>query len=171
MTTNSRFSRRQFLQNSLAAAVGLSVIPRRLLGGPGHTPPSEQLTRAVIGCGGMGMGHVNSINTDCKLLAVCDLDSARLAQALQAAGPDAKGYHDYREVIQRPDIDIIHIPTPPHWHALVSIAAAEAGKDIWCEKPMTRTIWEGQKVVEAVQRHERIFRFFRRSGEMNDSPR
>ncbi|MDI9385836.1 MAG: Gfo/Idh/MocA family oxidoreductase [Verrucomicrobiota bacterium] len=158
MTTNSMFSRRQFLQNSLAAAVGLSVIPRRLLGGPGHTPPSEQLTRAVIGCGGMGMGHVNSINTDCKLLAVCDLDSARLAQALQAAGPDAKGYHDYREVIQRPDIDIIHIPTPPHWHALVSIAAAEAGKDIWCEKPMTRTIWEGQKVVEAVQRNERIFR-------------
>jgi predicted dehydrogenase len=158
MTTQRRYSRRQFLQGGLAAAAGLSVIPRRLLGGPGFTPPSEQLTRAVIGCGGMGMGHVNSINTDCKLLAVCDLDEKHLAQALQAAGPDAKGYHDYREVIQRPDIDIIHVPTPPHWHALVSIAAAEAGKDIWCEKPMSRTIWEGQKVVEAVQRNERIFR-------------
>jgi predicted dehydrogenase len=73
-------------------------------------------------------------------------------------GNGVKGYRDFREVLERPDIDIVHVPTPPHWHALISIAAAEAGKDVWCEKPMTRTIGEGKKVVEAVQRNARIFR-------------
>ena len=78
--------------------------------------------------------------------------------ALEIAGPGVEGYKDFRDVLERKDIDIVHIPTPPHWHALISVAAAEAGKDIWCEKPMTRTIGEGQKVVEAVQRNGRIFR-------------
>ncbi|MCX7016622.1 MAG: Gfo/Idh/MocA family oxidoreductase, partial [Candidatus Sumerlaeota bacterium] len=65
---------------------------------------------------------------------------------------------DFREVLERPDIDVVHVPTPPHWHALISIAAAEAGKDIWCEKPMARTIGEGRRVVDAVRRNGRIFR-------------
>ena len=66
---------------------------------------------------------------------------------LAAGGKDVKGYSDFREVLARKDIDIVHIATPPHWHALMSIAAAKAGKDIWCEKPMTRTIGEGERVV------------------------
>jgi myo-inositol 2-dehydrogenase / D-chiro-inositol 1-dehydrogenase len=69
-----------------------------------------------------------------------------------------KGYGDFRQVLDRGDIDVVHVPTPPHWHALISIAAAEAGCDIWCEKPMTRTIAEGQHVIDAVQRNGRIFR-------------
>ena len=158
--TNRRPTRRRFLQSTAAAAAaaGFTIVPRHVLGGPGVTPPSEQPTRAVIGCGGMGMGHVTGINTDCRLLAVCDVDEQHLATGLSKAGPNAKGYKDWRELLDRPDIDIIHIPTPPHWHALMSIAAAEAGKDIWCEKPMSRTIYEGEKVVEAVQRNGRIFR-------------
>ncbi|MCJ7485959.1 MAG: Gfo/Idh/MocA family oxidoreductase, partial [Candidatus Aminicenantes bacterium] len=78
--------------------------------------------------------------------------------ALEIAGPGVAGYADFRDVLERPDIDIVHIATPPHWHALISIAAAAAGKDIWCEKPMTRTIAEGRAVVEAVKRNGRIFR-------------
>ncbi len=152
------FTRRCFLKSSLATFATISIVPRHVLGGPGQTPPSEILTRAVIGTGGMGMGHVKSINTACKLLAVCDVDELHLQGALKAAGPDAKGYRDFREVIARKDIDIIHIPTPPHWHALISIAAAKAGKDIWCEKPMTRTMGEGESVVKAVQENKRIFR-------------
>ncbi|MCA9742931.1 Gfo/Idh/MocA family oxidoreductase, partial [candidate division KSB1 bacterium] len=116
----------------------------------------DQLTKAVIGVGGMGRGHLNYPGS--KLLAVCDVDTEHLQRAQEIAGPGVDGYTDFREVLARDDIDIVHIPTPPHWHALISIAAAEAGKDIWCEKPMTRTIGEGQKVVEAVQRHGRIFR-------------
>jgi predicted dehydrogenase len=158
MNTHNPLTRRSFLRNSIAAMATVAIVPRHILGGPGHTPPSEILTRAVIGTGGMGMGHVNSINTTCKLLAVCDVDSNHLAQAVKAGGPDCKGYKDFREVLARKDIDIVHVPTPPHWHAIISIAAAKAGKDIWCEKPMTRTIAEGRAVVAAVKKHKRIFR-------------
>ncbi len=86
------------------------------------------------------------------------MDAGHLKEALEIGGPGVKGYKDFREVLERPDIDIVHIATPPHWHALISVAAAKAGKDIWCEKPMTRTIGEGRRVVEAVQRNGRIFR-------------
>ena len=86
------------------------------------------------------------------------MDEGHLKEAVARGGADVKGYKDFREVLARPDIDIVHIPTPPHWHALISIAAAEAGKDIWCEKPMARTIGEGKKVRDAVLRHGRIFR-------------
>ena len=152
-------TRREFLRKvALTAGTGtvFSIVPRHVLGGPGHIPPSEELTKAIIGVGGMGMGHIKFPGS--RLLAVCDVDQNHLQEALYVAGPGVKGYHDFREVLERKDIDIIHIPTPPHWHALIAIAAAEAGKDIWCEKPMTRTISEGQRVVEAVQRNGRIFR-------------
>lgn len=146
------------MRKTLTAGTVFSIVPRRVLGGTGYTAPSDQFTRAVIGVGGMGKGHVRSINTDARLLAVCDVDSGHLTEALEIAGPGVKGYHDFREVLDRRDIDIIHIATPPHWHALMSVAAADAGKDIWCEKPMTHTIGEGEKVVEAVRRNGRIFR-------------
>jgi myo-inositol 2-dehydrogenase/D-chiro-inositol 1-dehydrogenase len=149
-------TRRDFIKTAIAASAGLAIVPRHVLGGQGFTPPSDELTKAVIGVGGMGRGHLRYPGS--RLLAVCDVDENHLKTALEIAGSGVKGYKDFREVLDRPDIDIVHIVTPPHWHALMSIAAAQAGKDIWCEKPMTRTIGEGQKVVEAVQRTGRIFR-------------
>jgi predicted dehydrogenase len=149
-------TRRDFIKTALAASAGLAIVPRHVLGGQGFTPPSDELTKAVIGVGGMGQGHLRYPGS--RLLAVCDVDENHLKTALEIAGSGVKGYKDFREVLDRPDIDIVHIVTPPHWHALMSIAAAQAGKDIWCEKPMTRTIGEGQKVVETVQRNGRIFR-------------
>ncbi len=158
MNKNHKFTRRSFLSTSITSLAALTIVPRHVLGGAGFTPPSEVLTRAVIGTGGMGMGHVTSINTACKLLAVCDVDEKHLATAVKAGGPDVKGYKDFREVLARKDIDIVHVPTPPHWHALISIAAAKAGKDIWCEKPLSRTIAEGEAVKAAVAKYKRIFR-------------
>jgi len=114
------------------------------------------LTKAVIGVGSMGRGHLKYPGS--RLLAVCDVDDSHLNMALEIAGSGVQGYKDFREVLDLPDVDIVHIVTPPHWHALISVAAAEAGKDIWCEKPMTRTIGEGQKVVETIQKTGRIFR-------------
>ncbi len=133
-----------------------SIVPREVIGGKDFLPPSDQLTRAVIGTGGMGMWHVRYPQS--RLLAVCDVDRRHLRQALKVAGTGVRGYHDFREVLARGDIDIIHIATPPHWHGLMAVAAAEAGKDIWCEKPMTRTIREGQQLVDAVERNGSIFR-------------
>ena len=69
-----------------------------------------------------------------------------------------QSYRDFRRLIADPNVDIVHIATPPHWHGIMAVEAAKAGKDIWCEKPMTRTIGEGKRVVEAVKRNNRIFR-------------
>jgi len=143
------------MARAAAATAGFMIVPRHVLGGQGFTPPSDQLTKAIIGVGGMGRGHYGY---EGRLLAVCDVDRKHLADALAAAGKDVKGYSDYREILARPEIDVVHIATPPHWHALMAVEAARAGKDIWCEKPMTRTIGEGVRVVEEVNRHGRIFR-------------
>jgi len=158
MNKRQLFTRRDFLRTSLAAATTFTLVPRHVLGGPGTTPPSERLTKAVIGVGGMGQGHLKDINPTSKLLAICDVDQKHLQSSLARVDADVKGYRDFREVLARKDIDIVHIPTPPHWHALISIAAAKAGKDIWCEKPMSRTIGEGQAVKAAVAKYGRVFR-------------
>jgi predicted dehydrogenase len=152
---NQKTGRRSFLKAS--AAVGLfNIVPSYVLGGQNHTPPCEQLTKGIIGVGGMGKGHRGYEDT--RLLAVCDVDRNHRDQAANWQGTVVDKYADFRELLARPDIDIVHIATPPHWHGLISIMAAEAGKDIWCEKPMTRTIAEGLGVIDAVERHGRIFR-------------
>ncbi len=156
MADGNPLSRREFVKKSIAAAAALTIVPRTVLARSGSPAPSDQLTRAIVGLGGMGLGHIKY--EDGRLLAVCDVDEGHLKTALEAAGPGVRGYRDFRDVLARTDIDIVHIATPPHWHGLISVAAAEAGKDIWCEKPMTRTIGEGRKVVDAVQRNGRIFR-------------
>ena len=158
MPTN-RISRREFVRGSMAAAA-FTIVPRHVLGGAGQTPPSEIITHAVVGVGGMGNGHISYVQRDreAKLLAVCDVDAQRRDRAVKRGGKDCKGYGDFREVLDRGDIDVVHVPTPPHWHALISIAACEAGCDVWCEKPMSRTIAESQAVVEAVQNNGRVYR-------------
>jgi len=148
-------NRRNFLKKSLVAAAGITIIPRHVLG-QGYLAPSDQLTKAIIGVGGMGRGHIPYEGT--RLLAICDVDKSHLEIALQKTDKDVKTYSDFREVLQRPDIDIVHIATPPHWHGIMSVMAAQAGKDVWCEKPMTRTIGEGKRVVEAIQANGRMFR-------------
>ena len=153
---NTKSGRRAFLKKTAAAAVTISIVPRYVLGGKGYTAPSDQLTKGIIGVGGMGRGHFGYEGT--RLLAVCDVDRNHLDEAIALAGGNIDGHHDFRELIARDDIDIIHIATPPHWHGIMAKTVAEAGKDIWCEKPMTRTIGEGIKVVEAVQKHGRMFR-------------
>ncbi len=149
-------TRRSFLKKTGAAVLAFTIVPRRVLGGKGYTPPSDQLTKGIIGVGGMGKGHFNYEGT--RLLAVCDVDRKHLEEAVALAKGNVAAYHDFRELLARPDIDVVHIATPPHWHGIISKMAAEAGKDIWCEKPMTRTIGEGIKVVEAVNKYSRMFR-------------
>ena len=152
-------SRRRFLGNTIKAGAVFTIVPRHVLGGPGYTPPSEVITRAVIGTGGMGMGGHVTANEEGKppvTLAVCDVDRNHLAAAMNKTGRSCEAYTDWRRVLDRKDIDTIHIATPPHWHALIGIAAAQAGFDIMEEKPFTRTIREGQVYRDTVRRYGRV---------------
>ncbi|GAB3173652.1 Gfo/Idh/MocA family oxidoreductase [Telluribacter humicola] len=147
--------RRDFLKGSLATVAAFSIVPRHVLG-KGYLAPSDQLTKAIVGVGSMGRGHIPYAGT--RVVALCDVDRGHLKQAAGMVGKDVKTFSDYRELIQLPEVDIVHVATPPHWHGIIAADAARAGKDVWCEKPMTRTIGEGKRLVEAVQQHGRIFR-------------
>ena len=154
--------RRTFLKT--LGALGLfTIVPRKVLGGNGYIAPSDQLTKGIIGVGGIGRSSYHFTSSpQCRLVAVCDVDRKHLEQAVAAAknnlNETVTPYHDFRELIHDPNVDVVHIATPPHWHGIMSVEAEKDGKDIWCEKPMPRTIGEGKRVVEAVQRYNRIFR-------------
>lgn len=150
-------SRRRFLRDSLTVGAALSIVPRHVLGGAGQIPPSETLGGALIGSGGRGPGtyeettkNLESVGLKLEPLARCDVRWLDRAD-------NKTTYTDFRRVLDRKDIDIVVIGTPPHWHALISIAAMEAGKDVLCEKPMTRFVGEGRAVAEAEKRYGRIF--------------
>lgn len=156
MKSGSSFSRRTFLKNAGKTVAAFSIVPRHVLGGAQFTAPSEEITRAIVGVGGMGSGHLGY--TGARTVALCDVDQKHLEAALAKTEAGVDGYRHFREVLARPDIDVIHVATPPHWHGIICAEAARAGKDVWCEKPMTRTIGEGMKLRDTVQRHGSIFR-------------
>ncbi len=157
MDKNRMIDRRKFLKRSILGAAALTIVPRHVLGGNGYLAPSDQLTKAIVGTGSMGRGHLNYAGT--RLIAVCDVDKKHLELGKNLVAEKIAAYHDYRELLLNKDIDIVHIATPPpHWHGIMSVDAAKAGKDIWCEKPMTRTIGEGKRVQEAVKQYGRMFR-------------
>ncbi len=149
--TRSKLSvtRRRFLQSSAAGVAAATIVPRNVLG-QGETPPSEEFGGALIGCGGRGNGTFGGLGKGVRRLASCDVKFRDKAD-------DKTFYTDYRRVLERKDIDVVAIATPPGWHALISIAAMEAGKDVLCEKPMTRVIAEGRAVAEAEERYGRIY--------------
>ena len=142
-------SRRNFLRRAGIGAAAVTIVPRHVLGGPGNLPPSESLGGALIGCGGRGGGTFGGLGRGVRRLASCDVKYVGRAD-------NKKTYTDFRRVLERKDIDVVAIATPPHWHALISIAAMQAGKDVLCEKPLTLFIAEGRAVVEAEKRYGRI---------------
>lgn len=155
-STESDHLRRTFIKKAAIGVAAFTIVPRYVLGGTGFIAPSDKLTKAVIGVGGMGRGHFGYDGT--QVVAICDVDQTHLQQAAGMLDKGVKTFYDYRELIRLPEVDIVHIATPPHWHGIMAVDAANAGKDIWCEKPMTHTIGEGKRVVEAVQKHGRMFR-------------
>jgi myo-inositol 2-dehydrogenase/D-chiro-inositol 1-dehydrogenase len=165
-------SRRRFLQGSAAGLAAVTVVPRSVLG-QGQTPPSEQLGGALIGCGGRGKGTVKGFGDDVRLVAFCDVDRTRAERTAAMFGENLAAYSDFRRLLERSDVDVVAIATHPGWHALTSIAAMEAGKDVLCEKPMTHFIAEGRAVVETARRYGRIFQVgtFGRFGASKDPSR
>ncbi len=157
---NARVTRRRFLRGA-AALAGLAIVPRSVLGGPGEAPPSESFACGLVGCGGQGgediRSYIDNAGGHSRVLACCDVHEGRLNAKRKRYGDNVDGYTDFRRLLDRADIDVVSTATPPHWHALVSILAMQAGKDVLSEKPMTRFIAEGRAVVNTAKRYGRVF--------------
>jgi predicted dehydrogenase len=160
-----KFSRRKFIQQSTAAAGGIALLGTRALadeavGKP--TSPNERINVGVIGCGGMGNGHISALlglkngGYPVEIVAVCDVYQVRLDAAAERTG--GTPYKDYRKLLERKDIDAVSIASPDHWHSRMVVDAADAGKDVYCEKPMThwKNLKEAQDIVAAIARNKRV---------------
>lgn len=177
-----RRSRRQFLKTTAALASALAVpqvVPQSVFGA---SAPSNRINMAQIGCGHQSQRIVPSflVHDDVQILAACDVNRRGVGYyyptqvlgretvkqwveehyAQKTASGQFKGcdtYGDFRQVLARPDIDAVAIVVPDHWHALIAIAALKAGKDVYCEKPLSLTIYEGQEMAKAVRKYNRVF--------------
>ncbi len=160
----ARPSRRRFLQ---AGCTSWAALVLGELRGRRRWRPSDEVRCAVIGVRGRGKNLADSLRAlpDVRLVAVCDVDEevlagevARLAQPLEDGSPgiEVEGVADARRLFDRSDVDAVAIATPNHWHALLSIWACQAGKDVYVEKPVSHSLWEGRQLVNAARKYERI---------------
>ncbi len=168
---SSGTSRRNFLATASATLAMPAIIPASALGrDPRVKAPSERITLGFIGMGKQNQHHLNVFggNKGCQILAVCDVDTTRRDDAKKRVisryekdGRSSEGavdtYVDYKELLARDDIDAVVIATPDHWHAIPVIDACKAGKDIYCEKPLTLTIHEAKLLIDCVRKHDRVF--------------
>ena len=161
-----RTGRRQFLTATLKAGALLAgpiVLPGFVLGKDRAVPPSEQIVMGGIGIGGRGSYDIGCFmqEPDVRIVACCDVRADRRAAVKRAIdakyGKDCAAYRDFRELLARRDIDAVLITTGSNWHALLSIYAAKAGKDVYCEKPCSKTIVESVALADAFRRSGRVF--------------
>src|ERR1043166_844492 len=159
-----KLSRRKFLVSTGAVLAFPTVIPASALGRENRPAPSKRITLGAVGCGGMGSSNIQAFlaRKDCQVVAACDVDKHHLQAAVNLINEhyenrDCKGYHDYRELMARGDIDAVMLAVPDHWHALPPIEAARTKKDIYGEKPLARTLGEQQAIVKAVEANGRIW--------------
>ena len=164
MKNNSFISRRSFLTNTMAAAGGLAAAPLIISRASAQTAPNDRIVMGAIGVGGRG-GYILSTflqYPDVQMVAVCDARGDRRKNAQRMVNEhykneDCKAYIDAQELLDRPDIDAVMIATGDNNHSLMSIRAARAGKDIYCEKPLSVTIAESRAVADTIKRFSRIF--------------
>lgn len=167
---SNQSTRRNFIRKVATGVAGMALAPE-VMGAAGGNSRVEELSRnnkyapadtirlALIGAGGMGLADANTAITvpGVKLVAVCDLYDGRLADARKIYGNDIFTTRDYKEILQRKDIDAVIVATPDHWHKDISIDAMNAGKAVYCEKPMVHDVTEGAAVVEAQNRNKVVF--------------
>jgi predicted dehydrogenase len=164
VSTKSGISRRRFIAATGFAVAAPTIIPASALGRGAQAAPSERVTLGVVGWGMQGPGNTSAFLAlkDCQVVAACDIDKNHLNAAVSTinekyGNTDCKAYHDYHELMARPDIDAVMLAVPDNWHALISTEAANNKKDIYGEKPLARTIAEQQAIVKAVQANKRIW--------------
>jgi predicted dehydrogenase len=167
MSSRNHFSRRSFLKKSAVLAAP-TIIPASALGKNAAVAPSERISVGIIGAGKMCHGyHLNSLlgYDDVQITALCEVDTTRRKSAkrkIEAKYSTKTGdtgvdeYVDFRALLDRDDIDAVLIATPDHWHAIPIIEACKAGKDVYCEKPLTLTLLESQRCIEAARKFDRV---------------
>ncbi len=146
----STISRRRFLSNSALAAFSFHFVPSHVLGA---NPPSNKLNIAGIGIGGMGGGNLRQCERE-NIVALCDVDSKYAGKTFKRY-PKAKAYKDYRVMFDKQkDIDAVVIATPDHTHAVITMEALKRGKHVYCQKPLTHTVYEARKITEAARKYK-----------------
>lgn len=157
-------NRRSFLKGVAVAGAGFAlptIVPSTVFGA---NAPSNRLEMAAIGVGGMGMGNLRAFlgRKDIQVVAACDVDETHLNGAINSINKkynnkDCRGYGDFRELFATEKVDTVMLALPDQWHALIAVAAARAGCDIYGEKPLARSIKEGRAICDAVQRYNRVW--------------
>jgi len=151
----AQLTRREFLRASALAAAAPMIIPSTAFAREGRSGANGKINVALIGCNGMGRANLKNAaaHPDVVVVGACDVYKKRRDEVAEEYKPACKTYSDFREVLASNDVDAVIIATPPHWHALMAIAACEAGKDIYLQKPMTLHLGESLAVRNAVKKH------------------
>jgi len=146
-----RISRRKFMAGAIAS--GISIVPASVLAANGKTPPSEKLNIAGIGVGGVGGGNLNNVKSQ-NIVAICDIDE-KLAAKSRRQFPRAKYYKDFRRMLEKQkDIEAVIVATPDHTHAVITLAAIQAGKGVYTQKPLTYTPDEARRLTLAARKYK-----------------
>lgn len=163
---NKTLNRRNFIRKTINASLLFTIVPRSVLGGKGFIAPSEKLTLGFIGTGKQGRGLINGFSKKAQVIAGADADSKKLSvfksitEKLYAEANGQSAYSgftsftDFRELLNRKDIDAVVVATPDHWHAVATIMAANAKKHVYCEKPLAHSINEGRAMADAVKKNK-----------------
>jgi len=157
LAKQAELSRRGFLAQGAALVATPYFLTSTALGAAGKKPASDRVVCGVIGTGGRGMGHLTlHRRSRSTIAAVCDVFEPHLARAKKAIGGGCDAYGDFRRIIDRADIDAVSIGTPDNWHAIITIMGCQSGKDVYCEKPLSRTAREGRQMVNWARRTGRV---------------
>jgi hypothetical protein len=146
--------RRSFLKTAAATALSIQIVPRHVLGGDGNVPPSERLNIASIGVGGMGKSDTESLSDGpINMVGVCDVHEGNLGRAAERF-PSAKTFNDFRKLLDTLDkqIDAVSVSTPDHMHAPITMSAIRRGKHVYCQKPMTHSLYEARQIPAAARK-------------------
>lgn len=149
----SGISRREFMGGAASAVAAFTIVPRHVLGGVGHTPPSEKLNVAGVGVGGMGSSNLERLEGE-NIVALCDVDEKYAGETFEKY-PKAKKYRDFRKMLEKQkDIDAVVVATPDHTHAVVAMAAMQMGKHVYVQKPLTHSVYEARMLTEAARKYK-----------------
>lgn len=176
MNKENSMNRRDFVGKAATALAGITILPRHVLGGTRpdgskYIAPSDVISLGFIGTGKQGRGLTTSFlsTNEARIVAIAEVYKAKAQLTLDrikthyekntqlGTYSEIPIYNDFRELLARKDVDAVVIATPDHWHAAMSVRAAEAGKDIYCEKPLALTVKEGRAMVNAARKYNRVF--------------